>query len=206
MVQYLKIHPENPQPRLLNQAAVVLRQGGVIVYPTDSCYALACHPEDKDAVDRIRQIRQLDPHHHLTLVCRDLSEISAYAKVGNTSFRLIKSLTPGPYTFLLKASRDVPKRLQHPQKKTIGLRVPDNHIALEWLSVLGEPVLSSSLLMPNEPLPLSDPEEIAEKLAKRVELIIDGGAGTIEQTTVLDLVDEEVKVIREGKGDISRIV
>lgn len=203
MAQYLTIHPENPQSRLLNQAAVVLRKGGVIVYPTDSSYALACPLEDKHAVDRIRQIRQLDKHHDMTLVCRDLAEIGIYAKVGNSSFRSIKSLTPGPYTFLLKASRDVPKRLQHAQKKTIGLRVPANRIALDLLSIFGEPILSSSLIMPGDSLPLSDPEEIEEKLGKRVDLIIDGGAGGIEPTSVLDMVDDDVKIVRHGKGDIS---
>ncbi len=203
MTQYLKIHPDNPQQRLLTQVSSVLREGGVIVYPTDSSYALACHLEDKQAVERICQIRQLDKRHDMTLVCRDLAEISNYAKVGNSAFRLIKSLTPGPYTFLLKASRDVPKRLQHAQKKTIGLRVPANQIALELLSVFGEPILSSSLILPGGTVPLSDPEEIEEKIGNRVELVIDGGAGGIEPTSVLNMVNEEVDVVREGLGDVS---
>ncbi len=202
MAQYLKIHPDNPQPRLLNQVAAVLRKGGVIVYPTDSSYALACHLEDKHAVDKIKQIRRLDKHHDMTLVCRDLAEIGNYAKVGNSSFRLIKSLTPGPYTFLLKASRDVPKRLQHAQKKTIGLRVPANRIALELLSVFGEPVLSTSLILPGDSVPLSDPDEIEEKIGKLVELIIDGGAGGVEPTSVLDMLGDDIKVVRQGKGDV----
>lgn len=203
MAQLLTIHPENPQARLLNQVAATLHKGGVIVYPTDSCYALACHLEDKNAVDRIRQIRRLGKDHHMTLVCQHLNDLGNFAKLENSAFRLVKSLTPGPYTFLLKASRDVPRRLQHPQKKTIGLRVPANRIALELLSVLGEPMLSTSLILPGDDVPMTDPNEIDQRIGNQVDLIIDGGAGGLEATSVLNLVDETVKVAREGKGDVS---
>ena len=203
MAQILTIHPDNPQPRLLNQAAAVLHKGGVIVYPTDSCYALACHLEDKNAVDRIRNIRRLKPSHHMTLVCQHLNDIGNFAKLENSSFRLIKSLTPGPYTFIMKASRDVPNRLQHPQRKTIGLRVPANRIALDLLDAFGEPILSSSLILPGDELPLTDPLEINERIGHEVDLILDGGAGGVEETSVLDMDGDSISVIREGKGDVT---
>ncbi len=203
MAKLLTLHPENPQARLLNQAAATLHKGGIIVYPTDSCYALACHLEDKNAVDRIRKIRRLDKSHHMTLVCQNLQDLGNFAKLENSSFRLVKSLTPGPYTFLMVASRDVPRRLQHPSKKTIGLRVPANRIALELLSVFGEPILSTSLILPGEDIPLTDPFEIQEKIGNQVDLILDGGNGGIEETTVLDMVGDTIEVVRQGKGDVT---
>jgi tRNA threonylcarbamoyl adenosine modification protein (Sua5/YciO/YrdC/YwlC family) len=206
MGQYLEIHKDNPQARLINQVASVLRQGGVIVYPTDSCYALGCHIGDKTAMERIIRIRQLTERHNMTLICRDLSVISSFAKVGNADFRLIKSLTPGPYTFLLKATRDVPKRLQHPKRKTIGLRVPDNNIVRDLLESLEEPIISTSLILPGEEFPMNDPYEIQQRLLNEVDIIINGGQGDIAETTVLDLTMGEPHVVREGLGDISRLI
>lgn len=206
MTQNLTVHPQNPQPRLISRAVEILRRGGVIVYPTDSCYALGCLPDNKPALDRISRLRRLDPKHNMTLICRDLSEIGVYAKVDNSAFRFIKRLTPGPYTFLLKATRDVPRRLQHPQKKTIGLRVPDNRIALDLLETLDAPMLSTSLILPGKDLPESDPEEIYRLLQDQVDLVIDGGAGGLEATSVIDLCDPVPVIIRKGKGDIAGIV
>jgi tRNA threonylcarbamoyl adenosine modification protein (Sua5/YciO/YrdC/YwlC family) len=203
MTQYFNIHPESPQKRLINQAVDIIRQGGVVVYPTDSCYALGCHLGEKEAVDRIRQIRKLDKHHNMTLLCRDLSEIATYAKVTNAAYRLLKSLTPGPYTFLLKATKDVPRRLQHPKRKTIGLRVPENQIVLDLLEELGEPMLSTSLILSQDDYPLSEPDEIKERLDGKVDLIIDGGACGIEATTVIDLLDGEPVLVRQGKGEVT---
>ena len=177
MAQYLKIHPDNPQARLLNQAAAVLNKGGLVVYPTDSSYALACHLEDKNALEKIHQIRRLPKNHHMTLVCQHLNDIGNFARLDNSAFRLIKSLTPGPYTFLLKASRDVPRRLVHPQKKTIGLRIPANRIALDLLQAFGDPILSTSLVMSGDEIPLTDPEDIRDRIGHQVDLILDGGAG-----------------------------
>jgi tRNA threonylcarbamoyl adenosine modification protein (Sua5/YciO/YrdC/YwlC family) len=205
MTQFLQIHPENPQPRLISQAAALLRAGGIIIYPTDSCYAFGALSINKAAVDRIIHLRRLSAKHNMTLVCRDLSDIGNYARLDNSAFRLIKSLTPGPYTFLLKASRDVPRRLQHPQKKTIGLRIPDNRIALALLTTLGEPMLSTSLILPGRELPETSPDEILQLLQNQVELIIDGGAGSHVMTTVLDLTTGIPAVVRAGKGDISRL-
>jgi tRNA threonylcarbamoyl adenosine modification protein (Sua5/YciO/YrdC/YwlC family) len=202
MTQFLNIHPESPQERLLIQAANIIRKGGIVIYPTDSCYAIGCHLGEKEAVDRIRQIRRLDKHHNMTLLCRDLSEIATYAKVSNSAYRLIKSLTPGPYTFLLRATKDVPRRLQHAKRKTIGLRVPDNRIALGLLESLGEPMLSTSLILPQDDIPLSEIDEIQEKLNDKVDLIIDGGACGIESTTVIDLLDGEPILLRQGKGGV----
>lgn len=205
MTQYFTIHPENPQSRLLSQAVNMLRDGGVIAYPTDSCYALGCMLDNKPALERIARLRRLPPKHNMTLVCRDLTEIGVYAKVDNSAFRLIKRLTPGPYTFLLKATRDVPRRLQHPQKKTIGLRVPDNRIALELLEALDAPMLSTSLILPGDDLPESDPGEIRRRLQDQIDLVIDGGAGGLEPTSVIDLCAQVPVIVREGRGDISRI-
>lgn len=201
MAQYFNIHPESPQARLIVQAADIIRQGGLAIYPTDSCYAIGCHLGEKEAVDRIRQIRQLDKHHNMTLLCRDLSEIATYAKVSNSDYRLMKSLTPGPYTFLLRATKDVPRRLQHPKRKTIGLRVPDNNIVRDLLESLGEPMLSTSLILPKYELPLSEVEEIKEMLNTQVDVIIDGGAGGLEATTVIDLLEGEPVLLRQGKGE-----
>ena len=202
MAQYFRVHPENPQARLITQAVAILHQGGVIVYPTDSCYALGCRIGDKDALDRIRRIRRLDERHNLTLMCRDLSELAIYAKVSNTAFRMMNSLTPGPYTFLLAATRDVPRRLQHPKRKTIGVRVPDNAIALALLAAMAEPILSTSLILPDETLPLTDPEQINERLGRQVELVVDGGVCGLEPTTVLDLAEGQPLIVRQGKGHV----
>ena len=201
MSQFFSIHPENPQARLINQAADIIRNGGLAIYPTDSCYAIGCHLGEKEAVDRIRQIRQLDKHHNMTLICRDLSEIAIYAKVSNPAYRLIKSLTPGPYTFLLRATKDVPRRLQHLKRKTIGLRVPENPIAQALLESLGEPMLTTSLILPEAELPMSEIEDIRYSLSEQVDAIIDGGACGIEATTVIDLLEDEPILLRQGKGE-----
>lgn len=206
MGQYFEIHEDNPQGRLITQAATILRQGGVVVYPTDSCYALGCLVGDKAAMDRIIRLRQLGERHNMTLICRDLSEISSFARVGNAEFRLIKSLTPGAYTFLLKATRDVPKRLRHPKRLTIGIRIPDNSITSALLDSLGEPMLSTSLILPGDELPMNEPSEIRERLSKEVELIIDGGNGGISATTVLDLTTDSPLVVREGLGEIGNLL
>lgn len=206
MAQYLRIHADSPQERLISQAAAVLRTGGVLVYPTDSCYAFGAVSVNKSAVDRIMRIRRLSPKHNMTLVCRELTDIGNYARLDNASFRLIKHLTPGPYTFLLRASRDVPRRLQHPQKKTIGLRIPDNRIALALLASLGEPLLSTSLILPGRDQPETEPDTIRSILEYQVDLIIDGGAGGHDYTTVLDLTGDSPAVIRTGKGDVSRLM
>ena len=203
MSQFFTIHPDNPNPRLIRQAAAMLREGGIVVYPTDSCYALGCHLDDKDAVTRIRQIRQLDEQHHLTLMCRDLSEISRYARVDNSKFRLLKSNTPGSYTFILEATKEVPKRLQHPKRSTIGIRIPDHQVALALLEELGEPMSSSTLILPDEEWPLNDAERIRELLEKKVELVIDGGAVGVDFTTVIDLTGDKPILLRRGKGDIA---
>ena len=205
MAQYLQFHIDSPQKRLLGQAVATLRQGGIIVYPTDSCYALGAVSNDKNAIERIVRLRRLSPKHNMTLVCRDMSDIGNYARLDNVAFRFIKNLTPGPYTFLLKASRDVPRRLQHPQKKTIGLRIPDNNIALSLLETLGEPLMSTSLILPGRELPETDPVEMRALLEQQVDLIIDGGAGGHDFTTVLDLTSGSPLIIRKGKGDTSRI-
>ena len=201
MAQFFTIHPDNPNPRLIRQAAVMLRDGAVIVYPTDSGYALGCHLDDKEAVTRIRQIRGLDDKHHMTLVCRDLSEIAHYAKIDNSKFRLLKSNTPGSYTFILDATREVPRRLQHPKRSTIGIRVPDHPVALALLGELNEPLLSSTLILPDASHPLTDVAEIREYLEHRVDLIIESGTVGLEPTTVIDLTGDAPALIRRGKGD-----
>jgi tRNA threonylcarbamoyl adenosine modification protein (Sua5/YciO/YrdC/YwlC family) len=203
MAQFFTIHPDNPNPRLIRQAAEVLRNGGIVVYPTDSCYALGCHLDDKDAVTRIRQIRKLDEQHHMTLMCRDLSEISHYAKVDNAKFRLLKSNTPGSYTFILEATKEVPKRLQHPKRSTIGIRIPDHPVALALLEELGEPMTSSTLILPEEERPLNDAGLIRNLLEKQVDLVIDGGAVGVEFTTVIDLTGEVPILLRRGKGEVA---
>lgn len=201
--QFFSIHSANPQPRLIRQVAELVRGGAVIVYPTDSGYALGCHLGDKDAVARIRQIRGVDDKHHMTLVCRDLSEIAHYARVDNVQFRLLKSNTPGSYTFILDATKEVPKRLQHPKRNTIGLRIPGHPVALALLEELGEPLLSSSLILPGEEHAMHDAEEIQGMLARQVDLIIDGGPVGTEPTTVIDLTGSTPVVVRKGKGDAS---
>jgi len=204
MSQFFTIHPDNPNPRLIRQAAEVLRNGGVVVYPTDSCYALGCHLDDKDAVARIRQIRKLDEHHHLTLMCRDLSEISRYARVDNAKFRLLKGNTPGSYTFILEATKEVPKRLQHPKRSTIGMRIPDHPVALALLEELGEPMSSSTLILPDQEGPLNDAVHIRDLLEKQVDLVIDGGAVGVDFTTVIDLTGDVPVLLRRGKGDTAK--
>jgi len=200
MAQYFKIHSENPQARLISQSIAILRQGGVIVYPTDSSYALGCCMGEKTALDRIRKLRQIPAEQNMTLLCRDLSEIASYATVNNSAFRMMKSMTPGPYTFILQAKRDVPKRLQHPKRKTIGIRIPNNPISLDLLAALGEPMISISMVLPNEILPETDPEVINQKIGKQVDLVIDGDAGGLDFTTILDLTGDEPLVLREGLG------
>ncbi len=201
MAQFFSIHPENPQARLISQAAEIVRRGGLIAYPTDSAYALGCHIGDKMALDRIRALRQLNKNHNFTLMCRDLSELANYARVDNTAFRVIKSHTPGPYTFILNASTEVPRRLMHPKRKTLGLRVPDNKIALALLEELGEPLMSSSLILPREIDPLTDPYDIRETLQHQLELVIDGGYCGMEPTSVVDLTGDEPRILRRGCGD-----
>lgn len=203
MSQYLQIHPENPQTRLISQAADIIREGGVIAWPTDSAYALGCHLGDKRALDRIRRIRQLDDRHNFTLVCRDLSEIAAYARVDNTAYRLLKACTPGAYTFILQATSEVPRRLLHPKRRTIGIRIPNNRIALDLLAELGEPLMSVSLILPGADLPMTDPEAIREQLDNQLDLVIDGGFCGLEPTTVVDLTSDVPVVRRRGKGDPS---
>ena len=203
MSQFFTIHPDNPNPRLIRQAAAVLREGGVVVYPTDSCYALGCHLDDKGAVARIRQIRGLNDNHHLTLMCRDLSEISRYARVDNVQFRLLKNNTPGNYTFILEATKEVPKRLQHPKRSTIGMRIPNHPVALALLAELGEPLLSTTLILPDESGPQVDAAHIREILEKQVDLVIDGGAVGVDFTTVIDLTGNAPVLVRRGKGDVA---
>jgi tRNA threonylcarbamoyl adenosine modification protein (Sua5/YciO/YrdC/YwlC family) len=205
MSQLLELHPQNPQLRLVRRAVEAVRAGGVIVYPTDSCYALGCALGDKEAMDRIAQIRQIDKNHHFTLVCRDLSEIAHYARVENWQYRLLKSCTPGAYTFLLEATREVPRRLQNPKRRTIGLRIPDHPVPQLLLTELGEPLMSSTLLLPGDDYPLTDAHEIYERLGKRVEVVLDGGNCGLEPTTVVDLAGAGPVVLRVGKGDVDRL-
>ncbi|MFQ3245864.1 MAG: tRNA threonylcarbamoyl adenosine modification protein (Sua5/YciO/YrdC/YwlC family) [Arenicella sp.] len=203
MAQYFQIHSQNPQLRLIQQAAEIVRGGGLVAYPTDSSYALGCHLDDKKAVDRIRRIRKLDKSHNFTLVAHDLKQISQFAKIDNQQYRLIKTLTPGPYTFILAAKRLVPNRLVHPKRRTIGIRIPDNAIVRALLIELGEPIMSSSLILPKSELAMADPEEIRSQLEHDVDLVIDGGLGTLEASTVLDWHDTQLRVLREGAGDIA---
>src|SRR5690348_13183333 len=201
MSQFFSLHPINPQLRLIRRAVEIFRAGGVVVYPTDSCYALGCHLGDKQAMERIRHIRQADNDHNFTLVCRDLSEIATYARVDNPTFRRLKAHTPGPYTFILEATREVPRRLQHPKRRTIGIRVPDHPVPRALLRELGEPIMSSTLMLPGDELPLTDPEEMRARLEHQVELVMDGGPCGTEPTTVVDLSGEAPAVIRAGRGD-----
>ena len=204
MTQLIEIHPENPQPRLVSQIVAIIRNGGVVVYPTDSGYALGCHIGDKKALDRIRQIRDLEKNHNFTLICRDLSELAFYARVDNTAFRLIKNNTPGPYTFILRATAEVPNRLKHPKKKTIGIRVPDNAIAQAILEALGEPMMNTSLILPEQDQSsVLTPHEIYQQLDGRVDAVIDGGYCGHQETTVVDMTSGYPEVIRYGSGDAS---
>jgi tRNA threonylcarbamoyl adenosine modification protein (Sua5/YciO/YrdC/YwlC family) len=203
LAQLFTIYSTDPQPRLIRQAAEIVRSGAVIVYPTDSSYALGCRLGDKAAMERIRAIRQLDERHHMTLVCRDLAEIGQYARVENRQFRLLKAATPGSYTFILHATREVPKRLLHPRRRTIGLRVPDHRVVRALLAELGEPLLSSTLQLPGDEVPLNDVEEMRERIGRRVELILDAGPCGITPTTVIDLTGEAPVLVRLGKGDVA---
>ncbi len=203
MSQFFYIHPDNPQKRLITQAADIIRKGGLVVYPTDSGYAIGCHIGDKAALERICRIRDIDKDHNFTLVCRDVSELSSYSRVDNTAFRAIKNHTPGPYTFIFKATKDVPKRLQNPKKKSIGLRIPDNKIALDLLAELGEPIMSSTLILPGQSFAESDPESIRDNLEHQVDLIIHGGYLGETPTTVVDYTDDDPVILREGNGDTS---
>jgi tRNA threonylcarbamoyl adenosine modification protein (Sua5/YciO/YrdC/YwlC family) len=203
MSQFFQIHPDNPQSRLIKQAAQIIHAGGVVALPTDSCYALVCHLDDKAAVDRLRRIRGIDEKHHLSLLCRDLSEIAQYARVDNQQYRLLKAATPGAFTFILEATKEVPRRLSHPSRKTIGLRVPANPIAQALLEELGQPLLGSTLILPKAEHPLTDADEIRDGLEKQIDLVIDGGACGLEPTTVIDLSSTEPALIRQGRGDPS---
>ncbi|WP_373988389.1 L-threonylcarbamoyladenylate synthase [Duganella sp. BuS-21] len=201
MSQFFQIHPVNPQARLIKQAAQIIHGGGIVAVPTDSCYALVCHLDDKGAVERLRRLRGIDEKHHLTLLCRDLSELGVYARVDNRQFRLLKAATPGPFTFILEATKCVPRRLSHPSRKTIGLRVPEDAVINALLAELDQPLLGTTLIMPNETDPLNDADEICERLGKQLELIIDGGACSMEPTTVIDLTGADAVLVRQGRGD-----
>jgi len=203
MSELLHIHPVNPQQRLVERAAQTIREGGVIVYPTDSSYALGCRLGNKAGLERIRRIRRKERDHDFTLICQDLSEIATYARIDNWVYRLLRSLTPGPYTFVLKATGEVPKRLRDPKRRSIGIRVPEHTIAQALLESLGEPIMSSTLLLPDDEVPLSDPEDIYQRLASQVDVVIDGGICGVEATTVVDLSDGDLTVLRQGKGEIS---
>jgi tRNA threonylcarbamoyl adenosine modification protein (Sua5/YciO/YrdC/YwlC family) len=205
MSQYFSIHPDNPQHRLIAQAADIVRRGGVIVYPTDSVYAIGCHIGDKQALERVRSIRRVDKNHNFTLLCRDLSELANYARVDNSNFRILKARTPGPFTFILPASSEVPKRLMHPKRKTVGIRVPDSPIAQALLDELGEPMMSVTLIMPGDEYPLADPYDIRQTLESHVDAIIDGGYCGLEPTTVVDMTGDQPELRRQGMGDFSLI-
>jgi tRNA threonylcarbamoyl adenosine modification protein (Sua5/YciO/YrdC/YwlC family) len=203
MAQFFQLHPANPQPRLVRGAVEILRDGGVIVYPTDSSYAFGCQLGAKEAMERVRRIRGLDDKHNFTLICRDLSEITTYAKIDNQAFRILKNLTPGPYTFIFEATKQVPRRMLHPKRKGIGIRVPDNVICRALLAELDEPILSASLLLPGDEHPMTEPQAMRDALDRQVDLIVDGGAGGLEPSTVVDMTQEPYLVVRVGKGDPS---
>ena len=205
MAQLFSVHPLDPQLRLLRQAAQLLDHGGIGAIPTDSCYALACHLDDKAAVDRIRAIRRMDERHLLTLMCRDLSDLGLYAKVDNKTFRLLKNVTPGPYTLILEATREVPRRLSHPSRKTIGLRIPDHAAALGLLDVLGQPLISTTLQLPGDELPLNDVEDIRERIGNDIDFVLDAGPCGIQPTTVVDLTGTEAIIVRQGRGDVAAL-
>ena len=200
MSQYFQVHPVDPQPRLIRQAVAIVRAGGLIAYPTDSCYALGCHIGDRDALERIRRIRDADRHHHFTLVCSDLKQLAHYARVDNWQYRLMRAATPGPFTFLLPATRETPRRLQHPQRRTVGVRVPDHPVPRALLAELGEPLMSSTLWLPGDEHPLTDAEEIRNRLEHQLELVLDAGACGLQPTTVVDLAVSPADVVRQGKG------
>jgi tRNA threonylcarbamoyl adenosine modification protein (Sua5/YciO/YrdC/YwlC family) len=205
MSQYFEVHPDNPQPRLLKQAVQILHGGGIAAIPTDSSYALVCHLDDKAAAESLRRIRGVDDKHHLTLLCRDLSELANYARVDNRQYRLLKLGTPGPYTFILEATKEVPRRVSHPSRRTIGLRVPDHRVAQALLDEFGQPLLATTLIPPGESDPLNDPHQIRERLQKQVQLVVDGGACPMTPTTVIDLTGDEPRLVRLGRGDPQRL-
>ena len=205
MARLVELHPTDPQPRRIAEIVATIRSGGLLAYPTDSSYALGCHIGDKRAMDRIRRIRKTDKNHNFTLVCSDLSEISLYARTDNWAYRLIKSLTPGPYTFILQATREVPKRLQHPRRKTIGIRVPDNAIVQAILGALGEPIMSSTLTLPGDDTPLTDVNEIEARIGHQIDLIVAGGTTGIEPTSVIDLHEGSITILRKGRGDVTAL-
>jgi tRNA threonylcarbamoyl adenosine modification protein (Sua5/YciO/YrdC/YwlC family) len=203
MAQYFEVHPENPQQRHIRSAVDIVRKGGLMIYPTDSCYALGCHIGDKAAMERMRRIRQVDARHHFTLICRDLSELGQYAVVDNIQYRSLRASTPGSYTFILKASREVPKRLLNPKRNTIGVRVPDHNVVRALLEEMGEPLLSSTLMLPGDELPLNDMDEIRERMENDVDVVLDGGPCGVEMTTVVDLTGDMPVIVRQGKGSIA---
>lgn len=205
MAQLFEVHPEHPQPRLLKQAAAFLHQGGVVAVPTDSSYALVCHLDDKSAVDQLRRIRGVDERHHLTLLCRDLSELASYARVDNQQYRLLKLATPGPYTFILEATKEVPRRVSHPSRRTIGLRVPDHRVTQSLLTEMGQPLLATTLILPDEVEPLNDAQLIREALQKRIQAVVDAGACPMAPTTVIDLSQGGAQVLRQGRGELARL-
>ena len=205
MARLVELHPTDPQPRRIAEIVATIRSGGLLAYPTDSSYALGCHIGDKRAMDRIRRIRKTDKNHNFTLVCSDLSEISLYARTDNWAYRLIKSLTPGPYTFILQATREVPKRLQHPRRKTIGIRVPDNAIVQAILGALGEPIMSSTLTLPGDDTPLTDVNEIEARIGHQIDLIVEGGTAGVEPTSVIDLSEGSINILRKGRGDTTAL-
>ncbi len=205
MAQYFEVHPQHPQVRLLKQAAEILHKGGIAAIPTDSSYALVCHLDDKSAVDALRRIRGVDERHHLSLLCRDLSELANYARVDNQQYRLLKLATPGPYAFILEATKEVPRRVSHPSRRTIGLRVPDHVVTQALLEQMGQPLLATTLILPGEDEPLNDPQDIREKLEKRIQVVVDAGACQLEPTTVIDLSAGEAQLVRQGRGDVSTL-
>lgn len=205
MARLVELHPADPQPRRIAEIVATIRSGGLLAYPTDSSYALGCHIGDKRAMDRIRRIRKTDKNHNFTLVCSDLSEISLYAKTDNWAYRLIKSLTPGPYTFILQATREVPKRLQHPRRKTIGIRVPDNAMVQAILGALGEPIMSSTLTLPGDDMPLTDVDEIEARIGHQIDMIVEGGTTGVEPTSVIDLSEGSINILRKGRGDTAAL-
>src|SRR5215216_4818436 len=205
MSQYFEVHPLNPQPRLLKQAAQILEAGGVAAIPTDSSYALACHLDDKSAAEKLRRIREVDERHHLTLLCRDLSELASYARVDNRQYRMLKHATPGPFTFLLEATKEVPRRVSHPSRRTVGLRVPDHRVTQELLAVLGQPLIATTLIAPDETEPMNEPREIRDRFQKLVQAVVDAGACPMQPTTVVDLTGDTPVLVRSGRGNPAQL-
>ena len=205
MSQYFEVHPDNPQPRLLKQAAQILHAGGIAAVPTDSSYAFVCHLDDKAAAEKLRRIREVDERHHLTLLCRDLSELASYARVDNKQYRLLKLGTPGPFTFILEATKEVPRRVSHPSRRTVGLRVPDHRVTQELLAILGQPLLATTLIAPGEREPLNDPQEIRKRFQKQIQAVVDASACPMQPTTVIDLTGDEPVLVRAGRGNPARL-